>query len=414
MSSGQTLYCAAACNSGVSSALAKFITAETLAPAPALPRFTAAIFRYGLKDPASCFGRGGVLSTSVSNFGLATVVGWLPNGAKLTYSGYAGRACLPESTAMPDPLLPFVSTAQKEEGGTDSFGIPNDLTGTAIEIMQESLARQTASVSIPIWSTSPAGESAAEPLFGALLLSGLTVEGCLGVLNPVPVVQGGLEAANSEYTHNYVRGYLYDPTLAPGWPKPDPYTPTAKVTLSTIAPSADAATYPLENTAFPSTLGTQTSMGTLGGTGTGFVFTPSLSAKTLVSSPSFLLDSTTGLLTGSYVEQTTRYVSINLTTPSKSIGPSWAYTNPVADEPKIKSTSFKASLSVKIYAATIQGGEGSIFFPAGGAAGFLMRGTGGLDTLKNVLGNGGQDPFTGGSKPTYRTEGVNINVYEAN
>ncbi|RFC44044.1 MAG: hypothetical protein DVB28_001235 [Verrucomicrobia bacterium] len=409
MTSGQTLYSAAASNAGAFKALQKFITDQTFQPAPANPRFTAAIYRYGIKDAGSCFGRSGVLSASVSNLGLATFTGWLANGSKLTYSGYIGRACLVQDDKTPDPLPTFVSSS-KQNGEVDSVGSPADITGTAFEIMQETLTRQSASVSIPIWSTSPAGDSPAEPLFGALLMSELNIEGCLGVLNSVPVVQVGMDFTASEYTHNYVRGYLYDPTLTPGWPKAPPYTPTARVILSTSAPSGrDATTFPLEDVTDPTLYGTSTSMGILSGIGSSFTFAASSYSKGIITSDQFSLDSTTGLLAGSYVEKTDRYVSL-----TNKTGPSWAYTVPLAAEPKIKSTAFKTAIGVRIYAVTIQSGEQAIFSTAGGAAGFLMRGTTGLDTLKNVLGNGGQDAFLQGLNATYRTEGFNVKIYEPN
>ena len=420
MTSGQTLYCTAACNAGAYNALRQFIadspsgsegTPNVTSVTPgAAQTFTAAVFRYGSKDPSSCFGRGGALSTSVSALGLASVTGYLPNGSKLTYAGYIGRACLVPDKLTPAPLLPFVSIA-KETEQTDAFGVPQDIAGTAVEIMQENLVRQTSSISIPIWSTSPAGDSVAEPLFGALLISDKVLEGCLGVLNSLPVIRTGLEPSGSEYTHNYVFGYLYEPTPPSGSQKVYPYTSTAKITLSTIAPSSDAATFPLEDVSQPIFLGKLTSMGNLGGTGSNIILTPSAAGALLIQGDSFTLDNKTGLLLGSHSEPTSRYVSISQVLTSPSTGPSWAYTVPQA-EPKVLSTSFKTSLSVRTYAVTIQGGQGSIFGNAGGASGFLMRGTAGLDSLKNVLGNGSQDPFLKAPYSTYRTEGFIMNAYE--
>jgi len=320
-----------------------------------------------------------------------------------------GRACLVLDKTTPDPLLPFMSFAQQNEQ-TDAAGVPQDITGTAVEIMQENLVRQTASVSIPIWSTSPAGDSPAEPLFGALLISDRVVEGCFGVLNPLPVIKSGLDPSGSEYTHNYLRGYLYEPTPPSGEQKAYPYTSTAKITLSTIAPSTDAATFPLEDASQPSLFGKLTSMGNLAGTGSNFLLIPSAIGSTLIQSESFALDNKTGLLSGIYTEPTSRYVS----NPRGGTGPSWAYTVPAAVTPKVPSTLFKSNLTIRTYAVTIQGGPQSVFGLPGGAAGFLMRGTAGPDSLKNVLGNGSQDPFINSPYSTYRTEGFNINVYEPN
>jgi len=321
-----------------------------------------------------------------------------------------GRACLVLDKLTPDPLLPFVSSAHKEiPPQTDVTGVPQDIIGTAVEIMQESLVRQTGSISIPIWSTSPNGDTPAEPLFGALLISDRVVEGCLGVLNPLPVINANLDPSGSEYTHNYLRGYLYEPTPPAGAQKADPYTSTAKITLSTIAPTTDAATFPMEDESAPSLFGRLTSMGNLGGTGTNFLLTPSANGSKLIQNESFSLDNKTGFVLGTYVESTSRYVS--------NTGPSWAYTVPVAEPPKppkLPSTFFKPSLTVRTYAVTIQGGSQSVFGAPGGAAGFLMRGTGGLDSLKNVLGNGSQDPFFKAPYSTYRTEGFIINAYEPN
>ncbi len=395
-------------------------TITTVVPVTAydVATYTGAIFRYGPKDPLSCFGRGGVLSFKVSNLGLATFLMILPNGDRKTYSGYIGRACVNLDKLTPDPILPFVSSADvpSTDGSakTDAFGTPLDITGTAVEIMLETAVRQTSSISIPIWST---GDSTAEPLFGALLISGKVLEGCLGVLSPLPVIKAGLEPSDSEYTHNYVRGYLYDASRVPAGSKTYPYMLPAKVTLSTIAPSPDAVTFPLEDTSNPSLLGMQTSMGNLApDTNRDLALTPSVSAKQLISSALILKDepNVAGLLSGAYFEVPLHYIFISQTGTPQSTGPSWAYANPLPQPPKVLRTVFLDYIKVSIYAATIQGGPRSILGSTGGAAGFLIRGAGGLDSLKNVLGNGSQDPFLKAPFSTYRTEGIHINVYEPN
>lgn len=412
MKSGRTLYGVAACNAGVYNALAKFINPSTGA-APALSpatSFTAAVHRFGIKDSAGIFGRGGVLSTNISNLGYATITGYLPNGAKLSFGGYAGRACYVSNTQESDPLDVFRSANDSGE---------KDFTVTAARVMQETLHRHTASISIPIWST---GDSPGEPLFGALLISDRSVVGCLGVLNQAALATGTVEIStgvnfkagslplSSVYTHNYVKGYLYDPTIDPNWPKPLPFTPTALVSLYSKAPTDDVndTSYPLENlnlqtlsSEVPVIYGTITAMGTLGNVGRGFGFTPSrtVAAGTIISSFNIGIDAPTGLFSGSFVEKKTRY-------NSPAPGPAWAVN---LQNPN------QTSLTVGFYAVTIQGGESSVLGLSDGAVGFMIRGSTKGVTLKATLGNGFQDSFqsTGGQR-TFQTEALNINVYEPN
>lgn len=394
MKSGLPLYSVAACNAGATKSLRKFISDQTGKAAPRAPTYTSAIYRFGIKDASSVLGRGGVLSTNFSDLGYALITGYLPNGAKITFGGYGGRACYTQNPQDSDPLDPFLPV--DSSGGTD-------LTGIATRVMQETLERHTASISIPIWSTSPKGDKPEEPLFGALMISDLAVHGCLGVLNAVPVAGGtvmvdgkaypsGTISTASEYTHNYVKGYLYDPTVDPNWPKPIPFTPTGVISLYSGAPSADATTYPFNR-----------KMGTLIHLGRGFSFVSS-SAAIPAATFNVSLDAPTGLFSGSFVEQTDRYVSL-----STNSGPLWASVDAMG-------STFRAGLTVPFYAVTIQGGDSSVLGISGGAVGFMMRGTTKPDSLKNTLGNGYQDPSltVDPTKPTFRTEALNINVFEKN
>ncbi len=423
MKSGLSLYSVAACNAGAYKSLGKFITAKTGRPAPRFPIYTSAVHRFGIKDASSVFGRGGVLSTNISDLGYAIVTGYLPNGARISFAGYGGRACYTQNTQDADPLDVFLPV--DSSGGSDKIGI-------ATRVMQETLERHTGSISIPIWSTSPKGDKPEEPLFGALLISDLSVHGCLGVLNAVPlaggtvivkgnVVASGTIATASEYTHNYVQGYLYDPTIDPNWPEPQPFTQTARIALSSKAPVDAATSFPLEDlTTLPLSLyGARTGIGALRVQGRGFALTPSLLAATgmynsdgatlytgtMTAFSDFTIDSSTGLFTSSFVENTRWYVS------SPTSGPVWASVD-------AQGSIFRSNLSVPIYAVTIQGGDSSVLGLSGGAVGFMMRGTTKLDSLRNTLGNGYQDPSLvvdpNKQKPTFRTEAININVFEPN
>lgn len=414
MKSGLSLYSAGACNAGVYNTLSKFITAKTGRKAPRTPIYTSAVYRFGVKDANSVLGRGGVLSTNISDLGYAIITGYLPNGAPISFAGYGGRACYTENTQDTDPLDVFLPV--DSSGGTDLIGI-------ATRVMQETLERHTGSISIPIWSTSPKGDKPEEPLFGALLISDLSVHGCLGVLNAVPLAGGtvmvgsvkipsGNISTASEYTHNYVQGYLYDPTIDPNWPEPQPFTQTARISVSSKAPMDDATSYKLEDlTAQSLSLARPlTGIGTLHVQGRGFVLTTSqavVDAGTIISAFSdIVINAPTGLFTGSFVEKTDRYVGA-----SGKSGPLWASVD-------AQGSDFRLTLSVPFYGVTIQGGDASVLGLSGGAVGFMMRGTTKPDSLKNTLGNGYQDPSLvidpNKQKPTFRTEALNINVFEPN
>jgi hypothetical protein len=424
MKTGRTLYGVAACNSGLIGTTSNWLNAAILKNNGVLPasgmdvKYTAAIYRFGLKDAMSCLGRGGLLSTSISQLGLATITGYLPNGSKLTYSGYAGRACYTSDTQTPDLLDPFSAS----DSSSDSSG-NLDVTGMATNVMKETLERHTASVSIPIWSTSPAGDKPQEPLFGGLLISDLNVKGCLGVLNSVSVlssaastvkagtgssqiqINAGTLATASEFTHNLVSGYLYDPTTASGWNKPDPFTQTAKVALFTTAPKSDAVTYPLEPGLDYTAFGTDTALGRLNYVGSNIVFAKA--AKASVSGLSIQADLPTGIFSGSFLESTKRYVS------SSIAGAPWAALGSTGSSAKIFKTD---TISVRFYAVTIQGGSEFGYLGAGGGAvGLMIRGNTVTDSLKNVLGNGYQESYTPtGTNPTFRIEGFNLNAVEPN
>lgn len=435
MKSGRSLYGVAASNSGVTGSTANRLNALILKNDGVLPaagmdiKYTAAIYRFGLKDATSCLGRGGVLSTGISQLGMATILGYLPNGAKMTYSGYVGRSCYVKDTQTSDPLDLFsevYNSGDSAGGGSDTTSINIDVTGVAMNVMKEMLERHTASVSIPIWSSSPAGDKPQEPLFGGLLISDLNIKGCLGVLNAVPLLTSGTSvptitvgsgaasyqilagslATASEYTHNLVSGYFYDTTTTSGWTKPNPFTQTARVSLFTTSPTSDSASYPLEPGIDFSKYGTDTAMGRLTYVGSAVSFIGSGKLGT-GSGLNLQMDLPSGIITGSFLEPTKRYVS------STTVGAPWAALGATG----ISARTFKTdSLNVKFYAVTIQGGSEFGYLGAnGGAVGVMIRGTAIPETLKNVLGNGYQEVYAPpGTNPTFRVEGFNMNAVEPN
>jgi hypothetical protein len=288
--------------------------------------------------------------------------------------------------------------------------------------MQEALERHTSSISIPLWSTSPTGDVPQEPLFGALLLSGSSAYGSLGVLNTSAQVSGaaasGTIAMSSEYTHNYVLGAIFDPTQDPNTSKPNPFTSTALMSLWSLAPDPTATAYEFVRPTSNITLGTlnTTGMATLGYKGN--LFSPTVTNGSISSFPAPVLDAvatspTLGILSGSYIESTGRYVLRDPLTGLLS-GPDWASIDS-------RITILRESLSVRFWAVTLQGepmgkailGGNYSYGSTGGAAGFLIRGTK-AETLKNVLGNGYQAPSQIRKPFTYRIEGFNLNAFEPN
>ena len=393
VSSSQTLYGSITGSQGAYAALQLFIPQDDAAlTVPATPRYTAAVYRYESGADVNCLGRGGVLSTSISSQGLAMVTGWLPNGSKLTYSTFVGRAFYRLAPGDPDPLgVARFSPWDADANGNvpDISSVVKDIGPAATKVMQEALRHASASVVLPIWSTTPPGDSAAEPLFGALLISGVKVDGCLGVLG-----RGLTDTSVSEYTHNYADGWLYDPTVVQPSTLAAPFSSTAISNLLTLAPQPDASSY-------------QSALGPLAAGTLGLVFNSSASA---VSSFTSSLDSLTGLFSVTFLENTSRYATNLTATQSSSLDyPDWAQK--------------KAQLTVRAYGAVLQGarievlpnyflpGPGTEYAP--GIAGFLTRGT--LPSgnyLRNVLGNQPQKAFTLGGTKTYRVEAISVIPYE--
>jgi hypothetical protein len=152
--------------------------------------------------------------------------------------------------------------------------------------------------------------------------------------------------------------------------------------------------------------GTDTAMGRLTYVGSAVSFIGSGKLGT-GSGLNLQMDLPSGIITGSFLEPTKRYVS------STTVGAPWAALGATG----ISARTFKTdSLNVKFYAVTIQGGSEFGYLGAnGGAVGVMIRGTAIPETLKNVLGNGYQEVYAPpGTNPTFRVEGFNMNAVEPN
>jgi hypothetical protein len=343
----------------------------------------------------------------------------------MTYSGYIGRPFFRASDADFDAegvvTFPVGSPTLAALGFDDvnKAVVPvSNIEAAGVEVMREALLRKTASVCVPIWPTSLAGDSAAEPLFGALVISGSRVDGCLGVLSAKSgVVQ------DSEYTHNYADGWIYSATqTALGGPAP--FSATSDSRLLTISPEEIASgvpgTYP---TAYISL--TSSSDGNFLASGsllTGLAMNPLLAGTSSVSGGTgfaSVASTIPGLYSWSFYENTGRYVDGVFSTLN------------IADNLANDWCQKKTQLSVKLYGVILQGDRLPVNAErtnrrnfgdyAPGLAGFLTRGnvlSG--NKLINVLGNLPQAPVTkpsaGGASTykTYRTEAISIIPYEPN
>jgi sugar lactone lactonase YvrE len=427
-------------------------------------KYTAAIHRFDrnldYSDPNTphTLGRGGVLSMTISSLGMATINGYLPDGSKLSYSGSVGRAFFKDETGADpergvngtavsrfDPLQ-GVDTGDLVSGETDFINagvVPMSKTlGAGQQVMKESLRRRTSSITLPVWAAKPAGDSAAEPFFGALLLSGLRMDGCFGVLN-----QSKTNQAVSEFTHNYAEGWIYDPVVVLPNLQVLPFTISSTSQLVSLGPVSDSSSYPGGSGSLwtvPLLTGGTLSGGTLSG---GTIGSQMLSGGTYLAAGNFglgtlltmnpfagavfgaafgsvaapTIDNASGFFQCTLIENTGRYVrrqgevyavqGATLASPGAvgtAVGSGSLDSAPWAEG--------KTQLFAKVFGVVIQGDKiptqelGSIAFKPG-IVGFLTRGNTAVN-LKETLGNDPQTPFVlnRGTKvfTTYRTEAITV------
>ncbi len=372
ISAGQSLYSAAAGNNGSRQGVINDIVAAG-ASVPGMVgtdtstgvlKYTAGVYREiaGVTDVKS-FGQGGVLSVDVSSSQVATVLLKLPNGKSFTFSGYPGR--------------PTTS----DGGDTTKFapGATSTLSMKAGESLCEALLRVTESASLPLWLG--AGDSAGEPVLGALLLSGEVLDGCLGVLSKDTV--NGL----SLYTQNYVFGNQFDNTLTNAQ-RAAPFTNTASIQLATVSD-----TYAVDSNPIAKLTGLGTQYTYVAGNVLNNVKPPD------VPSFSWTPDWNTGLLQGQFNEPTIRYVD--------------ALT---AYSPKFAAS--KTALNCRYYSVIIQSNFPAAILPNSdaGGVGFMIRGTA-AELYNTTLGSGDVEHATlsistGVSIDTPRVEALLIKATE--
>ena len=366
--------------------------------------YTAGIFRpnsSGVTSAAS-FGQGGVFTISVGgSTGVVIVTGIYGNGVQFSYSGPLLQANYdaPEDTAIYSPTT-----------------LASDLSVRALEVLTEAILGDSASVIFPIFVK---GEKPTEPVFGVCIFGDSagantnTLYGCLGTLN------AGVTSTNtSEFTENYVGGYVFDPTLAP-------FTSVATGVTATVFTSE---TYPFSKPLAKWTNGVSQLASTLGTGALPF----SNGSKTFGWTPQSASSSNTGNFTLTYLEKTSAYVN-NTTVPKQY--PNFAAWYDVTQSPNAVIFGGKDALQCGIAGVMLCGAapgdvpltfsvspfnEGRTFtakLPYG--IGFFLRGlsTGAKQyagnmpqTLRDTLGNGSVEAITlkASTTTTHRTEAVTI------
>ena len=329
---------------------------------PAAPMvFTSAVYRQTNGETAAkTYGQGAVLSVQVRQpTGGAVVQGYLANGTKVTFSTSLGRAFTTPQVEAPDLL-------ENQPAGIEPapfFPSSPDVTGQGGDALSEALVRRTSSQTIPLWFR---GDSATEPLFGAMVFNGPRVTGSLGALNleMVNLPMSNSTPPSSVYTTNTLAGYFFDPD--------EPPIGSLPVTL------------------------------TIDSYATGLKVSAPTSNSTVTSGTVFAsVDKTTGLLLGAMLESTDRYVQ-RLSDPLSS--PSWALFKP-----------FLACTTAGVFIRSpdILPGLSWSANSLGGYVGFLYRGKSSpVERLKNVLGNGTLEPGTLNGIDTNRVEPFLIDIPE--
>jgi len=360
--------------------------------------YTAAVFRLNSTTgltPASSFGQGGVFTVTVgATTGGAIVTGLHGNGTQFTYSGQLLQANYDANL----DAAPFNSAA-------------SDLSVKARDVMTEAMLGNSASVVLPLFLK---GDKATEPVFGACVFSAEdgantnTLYGALGTLN------AGINLTNtSEYTANYVGGYVFDPTLKP-------FTSVASnVTAGNNAPTVTmytAEVYPFINPLAKWINGVSqlTSWGAL-------VLPIANGDKTFGWTPGTASSSNTGNtgnFTLTYLESTSRYVDNQF-----KVYPEFAkWYDAVGSPVGYKGKSYlQSGIAGVMFCGAAPGGVQPIsraLKPPFGI-GFFLRGisTGASQysgntpqTLRDTLGNGSVEQITLKGATTHRSEGVVIAI----
>jgi len=421
LNSSQTLYCRAIGSAGpskslsivnpvtgliahqnVSGALATLLDGIAVPGAISAPpnlavSYTAAVFRLnsttGLTSKSS-FGQGGVFTVSVGGTtGGAIVTGLYGNGTQFTFSGQLLQA----NYDAPSDASPFISTA-------------SDLSVKARDVMTEAMLGNSASVVLPIFGK---GDKATEPVFGACIFSAAngadtnTLYGALGALS------AGVNLTNtSEYTANYVGGYVFDPTL-----KPFTSVASSAVSAGTLAPTVTMFTteaYSFTNPLAKWVNGVSqlTSWGTLPITNGSKTFGWTGGAASPANTGNFT--------TLTYLESTNRYVYLDNKTNVYPEFAKWydAVNVPVGYKGKAY---LQSGIAGVMFCGAAPGGVQPIFQsmkpPYG--IGFFLRGlsTGASQysgntpqTLRDTLGNGLVEEVTLKGFTTHRSEGVIITI----
>jgi hypothetical protein len=286
------------------------------------------------------------------------VQGYLANGTKVTYSTFLGRA-------FTTPLFEGPAEVKNEPlnvGAAPFRSSATTLDGQAIDALSEALVRRTSSQTIPFWFR---GDTAAEPLFGAMVFTGPRVYGSLGAL--------GLDNSTglSVYTPNVLAGYFFDPS--------EPHLASAPVDQFVANQTAVAIT----SESYVAGLN---------------VVWPTVNATPVQDTVLAAVDRSTGLLFGGMLESTSRYVQ------PTAIPPAWAES--------------KTLLACTVAGVIIQ--KPDILpelpwskNPLGGYVGFLYRGKSApVERLKNVLGSGTPDPARLNNTVINRVEPFRIDIIE--
>jgi hypothetical protein len=349
------------------------VTGTTATPTALPMYFTGAVYRETKGETKeTSFGQAAVLSAQV-RFGSGNVLvrGYLGNGTRVTLSTYLGRSFITPEVKPPDGVsidpdvaaatafqpsaIPSLTPAEKQQGKFKPM-----LAGRAREAIDEVFLRRSTSQSFPLWFR---GDTATEPVFGAMIFNGPRVYGALGAL--------GLNTTSkrSEYTANLLAGYYYDPL--------SPYVvnlPTGQVaTDQTQASLTTPDAYP---------------------GGLKVTFTPP-TATPPTNEVQAAVETETGLLFGGLLESTSRYVR---TTPAYS--PAFAAS---------RSLLACTTAGVIIQKADILPGVSWNSNPLGGYVGFLYRGkNGAIEPLRNVLGSGAPEEAVLSGRTTSRIEALRI------
>jgi hypothetical protein len=366
--------------------------------------YTAGVFRPNTSGvtPAASFGQGGVFTISVGgSTGVVIVTGIYGNGVQFSYSG---------------PLLQANYDASEDTAIYSPTTVGSDLSARASEVLTEAILGNSASVIFPIFVK---GEKPTEPVFGVCIFGDSagantnTLYGCLGTLNA-----GVISPNTSEFTENYVGGYVFDPTLAP-------FASVATGVTTTVFTSE---TYPFSKPLAKWTNGVSQLASTLGTGALPF----SNGSKTFGWTPQSASSSNTGNFTLTYLERTSAYVN-NTTVPKQY--PNFAAWYDVTQSPNAVVFGGKDALQCGIAGVMLCGSapgdvpltfsvlpfnEGRTFtakLPYG--IGFFLRGlsTGAKQyagnmpqTLRDTLGNGAVEAITlkASTTTTHRTEAVTI------